>query len=414
MTMAKIFISHSAHRDPYAGEVLDELSGILKAKHYDVFVDRERVHAGEEWEKKLERWLDRCQFAIVLLSKDAFKSDWVHHEVEILHHRILATSEDQRITIIPVLVGHILPTRRIRLRRLKRLNELKLQYLSLPARMAAAEAAALIAARFAPLTSAQTPGEMKDWLKRVAYPIKQVKEESQRIAAAEKLGLSPEEASNAGNHEGPTFLAAKLLESGLSVETLRAVRELTPYMPLDARKQLIEEIAPSWVDARAASLIVGAEQNHLVAILNAQWPKTGDDYYDRATCRNQIDYWKRKVGMAPGGQGKDELLVEWRRVINEELFVTDESPTPDGVRCFLVVHRDDGTTLADVVDAILRIHADHPWLGFLLLTGKSMPGADVMRTWKLTNAVLLHPELDPSSESKARLRVEKLKELVAG
>lgn len=98
MRSLEIFISHSA-KDEDTKKVLEGLSQQLRAKGFDVLLDRERLAAGQEWRSELFSWLKSCHCAVILFSKDAINSSWVLQETTILNWR---RSYEQEFVIIPV------------------------------------------------------------------------------------------------------------------------------------------------------------------------------------------------------------------------------------------------------------------------------------------------------------------------
>lgn len=89
----KVFISYSARGradDPSGVEATQSLRRALQTSleqaGIEVFVDR-RIDAGAPWRAVLERWLWRCDAAIILLSSDALESDWVRAEATFLYFR---------------------------------------------------------------------------------------------------------------------------------------------------------------------------------------------------------------------------------------------------------------------------------------------------------------------------------------
>jgi hypothetical protein len=84
----KIFISHSAKTDP-AKSLLERLQTELAAGGFELLVDHTRLdqHPGVRWREALNAWLEICDGAIILCSREALQSDWVRAEAVILNHR---------------------------------------------------------------------------------------------------------------------------------------------------------------------------------------------------------------------------------------------------------------------------------------------------------------------------------------
>ncbi|MFG0319420.1 MAG: toll/interleukin-1 receptor domain-containing protein, partial [Planctomycetota bacterium JB042] len=76
----RIFISHSA-KEEGAGAFLDGLAAALEGEGFDVLLDRERLHAGDDWFGCISNWVEYCHGAIVLFSPAALRSEFVSFEV---------------------------------------------------------------------------------------------------------------------------------------------------------------------------------------------------------------------------------------------------------------------------------------------------------------------------------------------
>ncbi len=83
MRRPKIFISHSS-KTPEANAFLEQVFVALKqhgnGQGFEVFLDREEIHTGEEWHKKILQNLCTCDAVVILLSKAALNSHWVRQE----------------------------------------------------------------------------------------------------------------------------------------------------------------------------------------------------------------------------------------------------------------------------------------------------------------------------------------------
>jgi hypothetical protein len=98
-----IFISHSAHDDIWATQVRNSIVDAISAINgYRVLIDERKFEPGDLWRPLLYRWLAQADAAVLLLSRAALKSPWVHKEATILSWRRALKSE---VRIIPVLLG---------------------------------------------------------------------------------------------------------------------------------------------------------------------------------------------------------------------------------------------------------------------------------------------------------------------
>ncbi|SKA75874.1 TIR domain-containing protein [Thiothrix eikelboomii] len=83
MRRPKVFISHSS-KTPEGITFLEQVYTALDrhggGQSFDVFLDREEIHTGEEWHKKILQNLCTCDAVVILLSKAALNSHWVRQE----------------------------------------------------------------------------------------------------------------------------------------------------------------------------------------------------------------------------------------------------------------------------------------------------------------------------------------------
>ncbi len=412
--MRTVFISHSANGNPYTEAVLRELCTLLREKNYEPLVDRTALRPGEEWPTAIRQWVESCGAAVVLLSAEALKSEWVGREVEgLLDRRWREESAKRRVvSIIPVSLRGVRPHQVKQTARLKGLSEL--HFLSVESEFSEAEVAARIASEFTSLPpKADGHDEMDDWRLRIAHKIEKVELTDALVAAAGALGAAPDACTYMRHYGGPLCLAEMLMSSGLSHEAVKAIAELVPYMSVDDRKDLVREISPVWVNGEAAGLILGSRSKEcLVALLNARFQRTGTEYFERATCRVKYGYRMQPVGIMTGHESAVELVAAWEDVIENVFFIGQNSAPPAPYRYFLAVHAYK-IRLEVAAEAIREIHLRYPWLGVLLLTGDAMPDADIVQSWLLPNTVPLVPQLQTGAEIGARQTITNLEDLLS-
>jgi formylglycine-generating enzyme required for sulfatase activity len=76
-TKTQIFISYSRKDMEFA----DRLEAALKARGFEILIDREEIYAFEDWWKRLEALIGRADTVVFVLSPDAVKSDVALKEV---------------------------------------------------------------------------------------------------------------------------------------------------------------------------------------------------------------------------------------------------------------------------------------------------------------------------------------------
>jgi hypothetical protein len=67
---AKIFISYSRKDMAFA----DRLEATLKARGFEVLIDRQEIYAFEDWWRRIEALIGRADTVVFVLSPDAVKS----------------------------------------------------------------------------------------------------------------------------------------------------------------------------------------------------------------------------------------------------------------------------------------------------------------------------------------------------
>jgi hypothetical protein len=76
-TKTKVFISYSRKDMAFA----DRLEAALKARGFEVLIDRQEIYAFEDWWKRIEALIVKSDTVIFVLSPDAVSSDVCQKEV---------------------------------------------------------------------------------------------------------------------------------------------------------------------------------------------------------------------------------------------------------------------------------------------------------------------------------------------
>jgi hypothetical protein len=76
-TKTKVFISYSRKDMEFA----DKLEAALKARGFEVLIDRQEIYAFEDWWKRIERLIGSADTVVFALSPDAVRSDVALKEV---------------------------------------------------------------------------------------------------------------------------------------------------------------------------------------------------------------------------------------------------------------------------------------------------------------------------------------------
>ncbi|MFC1960406.1 TIR domain-containing protein [Chloroflexota bacterium] len=97
-----IFISYSSHNREFALRLADDLDRL-----YDVWIDREGISGGLEWEEAIKAGVEGCTVFVVIVTPDSNESDWVARET--------IYAEQLNKVRIPILLAGQLPFRLLNL-----------------------------------------------------------------------------------------------------------------------------------------------------------------------------------------------------------------------------------------------------------------------------------------------------------
>ena len=76
-----VFLSHaSKDKETFVEELYQELSKL----NISIFYDKNSISWGDNWEDKINEALEKCEFAIVVISKNFFGRDWTEKELNTL------------------------------------------------------------------------------------------------------------------------------------------------------------------------------------------------------------------------------------------------------------------------------------------------------------------------------------------
>jgi hypothetical protein len=92
-----VFISHKVD-DPATVAFLADLRPALAALNCEVWIDQD-LSAGQDWRQGLSNWMARCSCSVLLISREALKSDWIFEEASVLSWR---QKQDENFMLFPV------------------------------------------------------------------------------------------------------------------------------------------------------------------------------------------------------------------------------------------------------------------------------------------------------------------------
>jgi hypothetical protein len=73
----EVFISHSAKNRKF----VDDLAEVLRTHGIPVWLSSTNLLGAQQWHDEIGAALDRCDWFVVILSKQSVKSDWVKREL---------------------------------------------------------------------------------------------------------------------------------------------------------------------------------------------------------------------------------------------------------------------------------------------------------------------------------------------
>ncbi len=276
--MAKVFISYCGGDDDRGAWIRGELQERLKSEH-EVFVDTSVISAGDRWRSLIYHWLAECRAAVVILGAAALSSEWVRREVNVLLWRASLCD----VEIVPFLLGD---TTKDDVRRAGFAELLDYQCVELPDgtdRPTCEEIVEAVAAGLAGVTDGDDD-PMSEWISRIAFCLTDAQEHLR--AAAIALGMRAAELPLLSEPaQGRRVFAQQMLARATDHRVYEAVVKLKRRIPDEQHRNLVEEVAPTWVDAAAARHLLTMGDNTAVVILNGTVEQTARHYIARATCR---------------------------------------------------------------------------------------------------------------------------------
>jgi hypothetical protein len=412
--LRRVFVSHSS-RDPYADKVRRAVCRQLREKNYVVLVDADELKPGQEWRAVLAHWLAECHAAVVLVSRDALRSDWVRREMTILMWR---RSLGSGVHVIPALVGDVTPRE---LRDAGLTDMRSLQYAREPSPGATDEdaehAATTITSQLAALPPDTAENDrMRNWVDRISYFLTRVGEPAKLGECAAELGVAEKYLHMVQLPEGGRFLAHQLLDDALGRRMYNAIRAISDYMRREWLGKLISDVSFTWVNVEAARqlLAVCSQPKGAMAVLNARSSATADEYLDRATCRG--GYWREVAGTVVGEDAVAELVAHYERAIaslhglEPPWQIGDIQPRDEP--CVLIVDP-VGVRIDAVATALRIVRRRYPWIVFVLLAGEEAPLDQEVLSWRLGEVQSIIPPLQAGQEQAGRRGVRDLRALLA-
>ena len=391
----RIFISHSAKGA--AGAILDKLTKSLASK-FEVFVDKKRLIAGQEWRDELFTWMQRAHGAVILFSSEALTSDWVRTEASVLASR--QALDHAGFTLIPVLLD---PVSRADLER-KEFSPMRLSSLQVVRSNNPTEISKRVRAGLQRLIKSPLAEPPMEKLARNVADVLRPMDERDLLNAA--LAMDLDVSGWSDSSEYPLLLANEMLEQGLASAS-KAVRQLDDFLGPDKTARLIEMVAPMWVNRHTASVIPQIATRERVRkfwVNGGEYPEfTAHHFVRRACCRTPNSAWP--VLIVPPTSGEDEV-AHYKRVISESLKVSvlRKEDMSDKEMKGVLINRDKAREPVFVAffppgptpEVIAALGDEFETVTFFILTGATAES----ETFPV-GVELLEPKLQPGEENAA-------------
>ena len=409
MRKLQIFISHSAHDDEWATKVRQELVRQINRKNgYEALVDEASFKPGDQWRPILHQWLADADGAILILTKSALKSSWVHKEAMILDWRRLLQSD---VRVVPVLLDvsmedvasvwgdlQIGESQAVRFRRADEFT--------------AGAIAEKIVAGFADLGDCGDDG-MRRWAAGVAGLLEKLPEPFLQFAA-EQLRLDRPELTR---RQLCLAIGHALLHADIA-QSERCIMRARPGLQGEARS-LVEHIIPTSIPAEIATPFLRA-MNQIpsrgVLLANARRKETGLRIVSRATCC-EAGIYPIEVCVSGSANPEDAIYAD----VVEQIKATVGLPESEVLKPWhvesvpgeVVIHlwqsKLSGASSRTVRAVVDRIRRTFPTVTLVVSIER---GEDVRLMHSLLQGAVVSPEWDAGQELLSLMFATRLTQMV--
>lgn len=373
-TVIKVFLSHSSRgQDTPAAHIREAVYRRLKDQ-YDVFLDGDRIDAGEEWAPRIHRELSLCQAAVVLLDRNALGSSHVRDEVAVLMYR---QHEAVPPLVLAVLIDGVTSSE-VKAAGFNSLDQRQYIRVDRPGDRSEQEETEWLIGRVT-AQFAQLPPPRNDlheeWVNAVADNLTRLNCENVVLqrAASKLAGEAGEFPAIAGTH----LLAIRLLTAFGDLRVSKAVSTIGAARGRrgDDFQSLVALLLPSWVDVSAARRVIPPEgTGRYSVVLNVPDPELAEDYLAAATGFSPAEFAFGAANTVVGEDPAAELLQSMRDAVSYLVAKTDWNelskylPLGDERKFILIVSMEHLPRTSVVIEAIQKLHADLPEVVVLLHT----------------------------------------------
>jgi hypothetical protein len=314
----RVFVSHSSH----APDALDWLEVLVKALRagksgVEVLYDKEQISDGARWRKVIHAMLAECDAAIILITPDAMQSPWVLKEATILRWRY---DRDPKFPLLPVKSASV---DMAELKKNRLWDPIDLPAIQFVASDSAAETAALVKKKLAPLVTQLRPTPL-DFLADEIVGLLAKASPKHLLLAFESLNEQIRFEVD-DQHRRLAYAIARwiLRQPPPALQRMATTLVLLgKTFPADDACQILDLVSPMWVELDAASWFIRAGSKHPafrdIAIACKRPAQTLQQYVDRAHLPSRPPRVWLLNGVTGGAQ-VDDIVRELHNVLRPHL-----------------------------------------------------------------------------------------------
>lgn len=303
MHKPKVFISHSS-KTPETTAFLEQVYSALDQHGYgqsfDVFLDREEIHTGEEWHKKILENLCTSDAVVILLSEAALASHWVRQEAA---YSAIRRYGDPFLKLVVVIVDEAVSIQQIEqcpyLGGVARLHDVQFAPKHKTPDEIIEELAGLTARNYSPLG---------DLLLKMSETLEYIKPATLE-RAIKLLDCNCVAALNWNTHLAHTLALSVASEQHKALENLSAlIKDIGHVVGQEKARTLLHMIRHLWVHPDAATHLSNSLPQRTPLTINGFNPEdfTARSYADRAWGKG--NHWLVPVGNCRDIESIEEVM----------------------------------------------------------------------------------------------------------
>jgi hypothetical protein len=285
----------------------------------EVLYDKEQITEGERWREVINAMLAECDAAVILITPEALKSPWVLKESTILRWRY---DRDPSFPLLPVVYSKI---DRTKLKKHRLWNPIDLPAIQFLASDDIAKIASSVKKTLAPLASQLQPAPLDLLADQIALSLAKASPKNLRRVTQSLQEPIPADFSDERHRLAYALARWSLRQTPPALERMAATLALLgKSFPADNACEILELIAPMWVELDAASWFVRANLRHAglrdLAIACVQPAQTVSQYVDRAYMPSRPPPLWLLNGLT-GGAHVEDVARELRKVLRPRLEI---------------------------------------------------------------------------------------------